>query len=171
MNKTTVLCLVFAALFALAGCGGSSRVMKATAFSGGALSAFAGDDGGAADAKQVARNVMDLRTFDFVTDSFRIANGAVSSSGLGGGSFGQGTGTLILGAERAAVLLYIDSSDPAISNVQLSGDFNVTLAQRAIDSPGASFSATWRLSFRKDNRDRVLNFMQELTGAQFSQVP
>lgn len=171
MNKSLVLSLCALSLLSLSGCGGSARAMKATAFSGGALSAFAGDDGGAADAKQVARNVMDLRTFRFVTDSFTLANGPVSSSGLGGGSYGDGQGTIILGAERAAVLLYIDSSDPAISDVQLSGDFNVTLAQRAIDSPGASFTGTWRLSFTKDSQPRVLTFMQELTGAQFARVP
>jgi len=171
MNKILALSLIAVSVMTIASCGSSSGVMKATAFSGAAISGFAGPDGTDDDSRQVARNVMDLRTFDFISDSFTVANGAVSSSGLGGGSFGSGQGTMILGVERAAVLQFIDSSDPAVTDVQLSGDFDHRLAQRSIDSPGVSFVGSWRLSFTKDGRERVLTFVQNLTGSQFSRMP
>jgi len=170
LNRSLTLLLVLL-LVVLAGCGHSSHEKKATVFSGGALSGFGGDNGGDSATRQVARDVMDLRTFDLISDNFTLSNGSVTTQALGGGSFGAGQGTQILGVERAAVLLDITSGDAAITDVKLSGDYDIALAQRAIDTPGAQFTAAWRLSFNRDGAARVITFVQELTGAQFVTVP
>lgn len=171
LNQSHILSVLLATLLLLTSCGHSSYAKKATVFTGGALAGFGGANGGEAATRQLARDVMDLRTFDLISNSFTLSNGAVTSQALGGGSFGAGQGTQILGVERAAVLLSITSSDPDVSDVVLSGDYDINQGQQAIDVPGASFSAGWRLSFTQNGVAKVITFVQELTGAQFVTVP
>ncbi|HES58111.1 MAG TPA: hypothetical protein ENO21_01630, partial [Firmicutes bacterium] len=85
MNRSRVLLLLITLACVLAACGHSSQGKKATVFSGGALSGFGGDNGGDSAARQVARDVMDLRTFDLISNDFTLSNGAVTTQALGGG--------------------------------------------------------------------------------------
>jgi len=170
MRLLTLLAL--AALLIAAGCGGPTGQVntKAGKFSGSAIADFSGPAGDDVDARQVARQLMVNRAYDFTESGFTLNSGNASTTAPGNVSFGSGSGQLTLGGSTAAVDLFIQTLDPLYSGAELSGSFSATSAQSAIDNAGNTFTVSWVLFYTTGGQEYEIHFSQVLTGTDFSAV-
>ena len=164
--------LALAALLVAAGCGGTTDTVntKAGKFSGSAIADFGGPDGDDVDARQVARQLMVNRFYDFTETGYVLAAGGASSTASGNVSFGSGTGTVAINGSTATVDLFIQTLDPAYTGAELNGSYSVSAAQSAIDNAGNTFTVSWIMFYTTGGQDYEIHFSQVLTGSDFREV-
>jgi hypothetical protein len=160
-------------LLALAACstgggGGGGLNLRADRFLGGALSGFGGADGSNTTARQYARELTSGRTYDFTpAGGFTISTGAVQSIGQTGSGFGIASGSLNVNGDVVTVILNPTSTNPAITDMEMTGVFSFSEAQQSIIDPGASFTVDWDMAMSVSGVPLSLSAQQVLSGQNF----
>ena len=172
LTFSLLLCSIASLALASCSAGGGpvGPSQRAGAFFGGAIFNFTGPDAADIDARAVAREVANNRTYDFTTNGgFTLTSGASASEpGDNLSDFAGGNGTLSIAAGTATVSEDISSFAPSISNVELTGTFAASSAQQAIDDPGSDLEVSWELNYDDDGVPVQIRFDQVLTGTDLS---
>jgi hypothetical protein len=165
--KLAAAALLAVSMLFLGACGSSpNTVERANSLDGGALSNFNGPDGSDADARATARAIAGNRGYDFTSTGYTLTSGqATSWAILDSSDFTDGIGPLTIDGASSTVQFDVQSADPSVTNVQLSGTFDATEAQLAIDNPGASFIIQWTISWEVGGAPFTLTAEQTLLGS------
>jgi len=156
---------VLIAVAALASCGtGNDLMQRADKFAGSALSGFGGTDGLDATAQALAKEIIEQLEYDFTPSGFVIQNSQASAGGDAAGDYPSATGTVTVSQGQATVVLDVTSTNPDVTDVQLTGTFSVADAQQALDTPGLSFDVAWTLEWTSGGEQHSLTATQTLTG-------
>jgi len=172
-NRALQALLLAMAVAGLAACSSSGIPMgeqRAGAFVGGALTNFFGLDADDPSVRNTAREIAVGRIYDLTPAGYTIVSGAASSAPGGFGDFGGGNGSVTVnaGMGQSTIELEIASFDPDVGNVVLLGRFNASEAQQAVDSPGASYTIAWDLSWEQDGTVYEVSAEQAVSGTDWN---
>ena len=162
------LLAVVAAVLSACGAGGGVEEGCANEFYGGVPYSFGGIDGDNALARDTARDLIGGRRYDFTETNFVIADGTEAySAGSSEMPFASGTGDIMVVGNTVTVELDIINTpiDRDLSDVTLTGTFDLDQALLAIDDAAVSFVVDWVLSWDEDGVFYDLDVLQSLTGS------
>jgi len=167
--RPAALALVLLALSCLeAACGSGGGIIleqRAQSFVGGALSNFGGIDGAETNARSAARDIAIAREFDLIQPGFLVGAGTITAiTAAASQSFGEGTGQLQVIGDQASAQLNVVSRDPQVSNVLMTGTFNLNQAQAAVSDAGRSFTINWEFEFSRNGLPISISAEQTLSG-------
>ncbi|MBN2082347.1 hypothetical protein JW859_09095 [bacterium] len=170
INVVTGLAVVLV-LAACSSDGGTTVIQRATAFAGGALVNFGGNNAADADARAVARDLGIGREYDLVNNGFAIASGNVTSAFASADPlFGNGTGTQTVAGDIVTVTLTVASNDTLLSDVTLTGVYSLSQAQAAISDAGRTFVINWTFDYQNDGAAVNITAEQTAYGTSWTTV-
>lgn len=161
--------LAVAVLFSACGSGAIITDKYAWRLEGGALSEYSGTDGEDSDARNTIRLLLVGRQFDFTPDdNHTVEPGtAYTYQASSDDAFGDADGTMTEIADAMTVEFAITTSDTALDNVTLTGEFSKSGAEDTYHDPSESVTVTWTLSYDEDGEGRELTAQQALTGTNY----